>query len=250
MFLRLNRHCNTSPGLARASAPPSPFTGGIGEECAMTRPIIAVTDSPFPSLDPVKAALAQLDPDIRMAKSTSADDILAVARDADAVIVCYAQITGADPRRAHALQGDRAHRARRRQYRRAGRRRARHRGDLRAGLLPARSVRPRHGAAAGAGAQDHVRQQARAVRPLGAAADRAAAAAGRAGAGPDRLRQHPARGGAEGEGVRAHGDRARSLCGEGRARVGRRRGRELRRPARALRLHLGACAADCRRRAA
>jgi D-3-phosphoglycerate dehydrogenase len=59
----------------------------------VSRPIIAVTDSPFPSLDPVKAALNRLDPEIRMAKSTAADDILAVARDADAVIVCYAQIT-------------------------------------------------------------------------------------------------------------------------------------------------------------
>jgi D-3-phosphoglycerate dehydrogenase len=59
----------------------------------MTRPIIAVTDSPFPSLDPVKAALAKLDPEIRMAKSASAEDIIAVARDADALIVCYAKIT-------------------------------------------------------------------------------------------------------------------------------------------------------------
>jgi D-3-phosphoglycerate dehydrogenase len=59
----------------------------------VTRPVIAITDSPFPSLDPVKAALAKLDPDIRMAKSGAADDILAVARDADAVIVCYAKIT-------------------------------------------------------------------------------------------------------------------------------------------------------------
>jgi D-3-phosphoglycerate dehydrogenase len=59
----------------------------------MSKPVIAVTDSPFPSLDPVKAALAKLDPDIRMAKSGSADDVLAVARDADAVIVCYAKIT-------------------------------------------------------------------------------------------------------------------------------------------------------------
>ena len=63
----------------------------------MTRPIIAVTDSPFPSLDPVKAALAaaRIDPDIRMSKSTSVDDIVAVAHDADAIIVCYAQITAA-----------------------------------------------------------------------------------------------------------------------------------------------------------
>jgi D-3-phosphoglycerate dehydrogenase len=61
----------------------------------MTRPIIAVTDSPFPSLDPVKAALATLDAELRMSKSNTADDIIAVARDADAVIVCYAQITAA-----------------------------------------------------------------------------------------------------------------------------------------------------------
>jgi D-3-phosphoglycerate dehydrogenase len=61
----------------------------------MTRPIIAVTDSPFPSLDPVKAALATLDAEVRMSKGSTADDIIAVARDADAVIVCYAQITAA-----------------------------------------------------------------------------------------------------------------------------------------------------------
>jgi D-3-phosphoglycerate dehydrogenase len=60
-----------------------------------TRTIIAVTDSPFPSLDPVRAALAKFDPEIRMSKSTAVEDILAVAHDADAVIVCYAQITAA-----------------------------------------------------------------------------------------------------------------------------------------------------------
>jgi D-3-phosphoglycerate dehydrogenase len=60
----------------------------------MSRPIIAITDSPFPSLDPAKAALARLDPEYRMAKSASADDILAVARDADAVLVTYAKLPG------------------------------------------------------------------------------------------------------------------------------------------------------------
>jgi D-3-phosphoglycerate dehydrogenase / 2-oxoglutarate reductase len=60
----------------------------------MPRPLIAVTDSPFPSLDPAKAALARLDPELRMAKSPSADDILAVARDADAVLVTYAKLPG------------------------------------------------------------------------------------------------------------------------------------------------------------
>jgi D-3-phosphoglycerate dehydrogenase len=61
----------------------------------MPRLLIAITDSPFPSLDPAKRALARLDPEYRMAKSASADDILAVARDADAILVTYAKLTGA-----------------------------------------------------------------------------------------------------------------------------------------------------------
>ena len=60
----------------------------------MARPLIAVTDSPFPSLDPAKAALARVDPELRMAKSASAGDILAVAREADAVLVTYAKLPG------------------------------------------------------------------------------------------------------------------------------------------------------------
>src|ERR1700674_5340624 len=60
----------------------------------MSRFMIAVTDSPFPSLDPAKAALARIDPELRLAKSASADDILAVARDADAVLGTYAKLPG------------------------------------------------------------------------------------------------------------------------------------------------------------
>src|SRR6478752_5506519 len=60
----------------------------------MSRTLIAVTDSPFPSLDPAKAALQRVDPELRMAKSPSADDILAVARDADAILVTYAKLPG------------------------------------------------------------------------------------------------------------------------------------------------------------
>jgi D-3-phosphoglycerate dehydrogenase len=56
--------------------------------------LIAVTDSPFPSLDPAKAALGRVDFELRMAKSASADDILDVARDADAVLVTYAKLPG------------------------------------------------------------------------------------------------------------------------------------------------------------
>src|SRR4029077_19096744 len=60
----------------------------------MSRTLIAVTDSPFPSLDPAKAALKRIDPELRMAKSASAHDILAVARDADAILVTYAKLPG------------------------------------------------------------------------------------------------------------------------------------------------------------
>src|SRR6516165_997349 len=56
--------------------------------------IIAITDSPFPSLDPAKKALARLNPEYRMAASAGADDILAAARDADAILVTYAKLPG------------------------------------------------------------------------------------------------------------------------------------------------------------
>jgi D-3-phosphoglycerate dehydrogenase / 2-oxoglutarate reductase len=60
----------------------------------MQRPLIALTDSVFPSLDPAIAVLRHLDPEIKPARSTSEDDILAVARKADAVLVTYARLTG------------------------------------------------------------------------------------------------------------------------------------------------------------
>jgi D-3-phosphoglycerate dehydrogenase / 2-oxoglutarate reductase len=59
----------------------------------MAGPVIAVADSVFPSLDPAKVALSKLNPTIRMSKSGSAEDILAVAKDADAILVTYAKIT-------------------------------------------------------------------------------------------------------------------------------------------------------------
>jgi D-3-phosphoglycerate dehydrogenase len=59
----------------------------------MSGPIIAITDSPFPSLDPAKKVLASLEPQYRISKSLAADDILAVARDADAVLVTYARLS-------------------------------------------------------------------------------------------------------------------------------------------------------------
>jgi D-3-phosphoglycerate dehydrogenase len=60
----------------------------------MTGPTVAVADSPFPSLDPAKEALARVNAELKMATEPTADGILAVARDADAVLVTYAKITG------------------------------------------------------------------------------------------------------------------------------------------------------------
>src|SRR5205807_1907094 len=60
----------------------------------MARVLIAVADSPFPSLDPAKAALAGIDFEMHMAKSPTPDDILAVARDADAILVTFAKLDG------------------------------------------------------------------------------------------------------------------------------------------------------------
>jgi D-3-phosphoglycerate dehydrogenase len=62
-------------------------------EFVMAGPVIAVTDTVFPSLDPAKTALARLNPTYRMSKSVNADDIVAVAKDADAVLVTYAKLT-------------------------------------------------------------------------------------------------------------------------------------------------------------
>ncbi|HEY6380962.1 MAG TPA: C-terminal binding protein, partial [Pseudolabrys sp.] len=59
----------------------------------MAGPAIAVTDTVFPSLDPAKQALAHLNPTYRMSKSVNAEDIVAVAKDADAVLVTYAKLT-------------------------------------------------------------------------------------------------------------------------------------------------------------
>ncbi len=59
----------------------------------MAGPVIAVADSVFPNLDPATAALAKLNPTFRMSKSANAEDILAVAKDADAILVTYAKIT-------------------------------------------------------------------------------------------------------------------------------------------------------------
>jgi D-3-phosphoglycerate dehydrogenase len=60
----------------------------------MSRYTIAIADSPFPSLEPIEKVLLPVGAELRMSASGAADDILAVAREADALIVCYAKIPG------------------------------------------------------------------------------------------------------------------------------------------------------------
>lgn len=60
----------------------------------MTGPTVAVADSPFPSLEPAKDALSRVNAELKMAPQPTPDGILGVARDADAILVTYAKITG------------------------------------------------------------------------------------------------------------------------------------------------------------
>jgi len=53
----------------------------------------AVTDSPFPSLEPAETVLESFNPDMKMAADPSEDAIIEAARGAKALFVTYAQIT-------------------------------------------------------------------------------------------------------------------------------------------------------------
>ena len=59
----------------------------------MSKIKVAVTDTVFPDWKPAEEALSALDVELIRAKSPEQDAILAVASDADAVFVTYAQIT-------------------------------------------------------------------------------------------------------------------------------------------------------------
>jgi D-3-phosphoglycerate dehydrogenase len=56
--------------------------------------IVAVADSPFPSLAPAERVLDPLGARLLLSESSGIEDILAVARDADALMVCYAKLPG------------------------------------------------------------------------------------------------------------------------------------------------------------
>jgi D-3-phosphoglycerate dehydrogenase len=60
----------------------------------MPSPLVAVTDHVFPDLVPTEEALAGVGAQVVLSESGSAEDILSVARRADAVINCFAQLPG------------------------------------------------------------------------------------------------------------------------------------------------------------
>ncbi len=60
----------------------------------MAKVLIAVADSVFPSLDPAQRVLDRLDAELRLAEAPTPEAITEVARQADGLLVTYAQITG------------------------------------------------------------------------------------------------------------------------------------------------------------
>ena len=55
-------------------------------------PLVVVTDSPFPSLDPAKKALEEANAEVVKAPSSSEEDIIKAAENADAILVTYAKL--------------------------------------------------------------------------------------------------------------------------------------------------------------
>ena len=60
----------------------------------MATPQIAVADCPFPSLDPARAVVSRIGGAVQLASEPTPEAITRVAKDADALLVTYAKITG------------------------------------------------------------------------------------------------------------------------------------------------------------
>src|SRR5574341_1881071 len=58
----------------------------------MAAPLVVVTDSVFPNLEPTKQALSELRAQVRLADAATPQAILAAAREADGLLVTYAQV--------------------------------------------------------------------------------------------------------------------------------------------------------------
>ena len=59
----------------------------------MSKTLVAVVDTVFPTLDPARDVLAKVDAELVMAEQPTPDSILSVASEADAVLVTYGKIT-------------------------------------------------------------------------------------------------------------------------------------------------------------
>jgi D-3-phosphoglycerate dehydrogenase / 2-oxoglutarate reductase len=59
----------------------------------MPKLFVGVSDSVFPNLDPAREVLARIGAELHLAKEPTAEAILGVARDADALLATYAKIT-------------------------------------------------------------------------------------------------------------------------------------------------------------
>lgn len=59
----------------------------------MERRLVAVTDSVFPNLDAASKVVSRVGAELRLAKAPTAEGILEVARNADAVLTTYAKVT-------------------------------------------------------------------------------------------------------------------------------------------------------------
>lgn len=59
----------------------------------MERLLVAVTDSVFPNLDAARKVVSRVGAELRLAKAPTAEAIVEVAKDADAVLITYAKVT-------------------------------------------------------------------------------------------------------------------------------------------------------------
>ena len=64
-------------------------------------PLVVVTDSPFPSLDPAKKALEAANAEVIQAPSNSEEDIIKAAENADAILVTLSLIHISEPTRPY-----------------------------------------------------------------------------------------------------------------------------------------------------
>src|SRR5258705_7850629 len=60
----------------------------------MAKFFVAVADSVFPNLDPATQVLSQIGAELKLAADSSPESVMTLARDADAVLVTYAKISG------------------------------------------------------------------------------------------------------------------------------------------------------------